>query len=113
VDPNAPIKGKCVWWREFPNEEDTYNVRVKEHDKRVNCSCFVEGRRGLSRVPMCPPTVRTRAHAATTFGTRLRSGARTRKEQRVSLKRRGLPAALRCWHAIRYTADMNYCRSEA
>jgi len=43
-DPFAPVRGKCVWWREFPNEEDKYNVRLKEHEKSVQCSCFVEGK---------------------------------------------------------------------
>jgi hypothetical protein len=43
-DPYAPIKGKCVWWREFPNDEDRYDPHLKEDQKRVYCSCFVEGR---------------------------------------------------------------------
>lgn len=43
-DPYAPIKGKCVWWREFPVEEDRWNVRLKPDEKTVSCSCFVEGR---------------------------------------------------------------------
>jgi len=42
-DPYAPIKGKCTWWREFPNEEDKHDVRLKEPEKRIYCSCFVEG----------------------------------------------------------------------
>ncbi|TLM99236.1 MAG: hypothetical protein FDZ75_00560 [Actinobacteria bacterium] len=40
----APIKGKCTWWREMPNEEDRWDVRLKEHERRVYCSCFVEGK---------------------------------------------------------------------
>lgn len=43
-DPYAPIKGKCRWWREFPNDEDTHDPRLKEGQKRVYCSCFVEGK---------------------------------------------------------------------
>jgi len=39
----APIKGKCSWWREFPNEEDRFNVAISVRDKRVQCVCFVEG----------------------------------------------------------------------
>jgi hypothetical protein len=45
MDPYSPIRGKCVWWREVPNPEDTHNVNVKPPDKRVDCSCFVEGYR--------------------------------------------------------------------
>ena len=44
VDAFSPVKGKCLWWREIPNDEDTYGVRLKEHEKRVYCSCFVEGK---------------------------------------------------------------------
>jgi len=43
-DPYAPVKGKCIWWREFPVQEDTWDVRIKEADKGVACSCFVEGK---------------------------------------------------------------------
>ena len=43
-DPYAPIKGKCVWWREFPVEEDKWNTRLKPDDRAIACSCFVEGK---------------------------------------------------------------------
>jgi hypothetical protein len=43
-DPYAPIKGKCIWWREFPNQEDVWDVRLKDAEKTVSCSCFVEGK---------------------------------------------------------------------
>ena len=43
-DPYAPIKGKCIWWREFPTQEDLWDVRLKESEKTVACSCFVEGK---------------------------------------------------------------------
>jgi len=43
-DSFAPIKGKCTWWRETPVPEDVYDPRLKEHERRVNCSCFVEGK---------------------------------------------------------------------
>ncbi len=43
-DPFAPVRGKCKWWREIPSEEDKYDVRLKEHEKSVYCSCFVEGK---------------------------------------------------------------------
>lgn len=39
----APVKGKCTWWRERPDEEDAWDVRVPRPEKRVHCSCFVEG----------------------------------------------------------------------
>lgn len=43
-DGYTPVKGKCTWWREAAVDEDIYDVRLKEHEKRVYCSCFVEGR---------------------------------------------------------------------
>ena len=43
TDPFAPIRGKCVWWREMPNEEDLYDSDLKSPQKRIECSCFVEG----------------------------------------------------------------------
>jgi hypothetical protein len=45
VDKFSTIRGKCVWWREIPNAEDLYDVSVKTADKRIDCSCFVEGHR--------------------------------------------------------------------
>lgn len=44
TDPFAPVKGKCTWWRESAVDEDRWATRIKEDDKRVNCSCFVEGK---------------------------------------------------------------------
>ena len=40
----SPIKGKCTWWREFPVEDDVWDVRLKDAEKRVECTCFVEGK---------------------------------------------------------------------
>lgn len=40
---NAPIRGKCTWWRESERDEDRWDVRVKPADRRVDCTCFVEG----------------------------------------------------------------------
>jgi len=58
MDAYAPVRGKCVWWREVPNSEDIYNLDVKEPDKRWDCSCFVEGFQWtfpLAEVPVeCP-----------------------------------------------------------
>lgn len=39
----TPIKGKCTWWRESAIDEDTWDARIKDAEKRVQCSCFVEG----------------------------------------------------------------------
>lgn len=43
MDPYAPIKGKCAFWREHPNEEDVWDMSVKKEDKRVTCTCFIDG----------------------------------------------------------------------
>jgi hypothetical protein len=43
-DTYAPVRGKCTWWRERFVEEDEYNVRLKAGERRVNCTCFVEGK---------------------------------------------------------------------
>lgn len=43
-DAYSPIKGKCTWWREMPLQDDIYDVRLKDDEKRVNCSCFTEGK---------------------------------------------------------------------
>jgi hypothetical protein len=42
-DPYSPVRGKCVWWREIPDVEDRFDINVKPADKRVECSCFIEG----------------------------------------------------------------------
>jgi hypothetical protein len=39
-----PVKGKCTWWRESPHEDDVYDNRLRDRDKRIVCMCFVEGR---------------------------------------------------------------------
>ena len=43
MDPYSPIKGKCTWWREVAVDDDTHDISIKPVDKRVQCSCFVEG----------------------------------------------------------------------
>jgi len=43
-DSFSPLRGKCIWWREVAVEEDTYDIRLREDQRRVYCSCFVEGR---------------------------------------------------------------------
>ena len=42
-DGFAPVRGKCSYWREAANEDDRWETRIKREDKRVECSCFVEG----------------------------------------------------------------------
>lgn len=62
----APVKGKCTWWREFPNEDDRFDYSLAPEDRRVNCVCFVEGDawRYLAKdVPAdCPVGRRCRYH---------------------------------------------------
>jgi hypothetical protein len=55
MDNYSPVRGKCVWWREVPNAEDLYDLNVKEPDKRVDCSCFMEGYRWTFRTAEIPP----------------------------------------------------------
>ncbi len=43
VDGYTPVKGKCMWWREIPDADELYNMRIKDADKLVRCMCFVEG----------------------------------------------------------------------
>ena len=43
MDAYTPIKGKCTWWRECLKEDDRYDIMIKDADKRIDCSCFVEG----------------------------------------------------------------------
>ncbi len=43
MDAYSPVRGKCTWWRETPVEEDAHNITIKAADKRVRCTCFVEG----------------------------------------------------------------------
>lgn len=43
MDAYSPIKGKCRFWREAPEVDDQYNTLIKKGDKRVLCTCFVEG----------------------------------------------------------------------
>ena len=43
MDVFMPVRGKCTWWREIPHYEDAHDIRLKAEEKRINCSCFVEG----------------------------------------------------------------------
>ena len=44
MDVYVPVKGKCTWWREIPNEEDRHDISLRANKKRVECVCVVEGR---------------------------------------------------------------------
>lgn len=43
-DRFSPIKGKCTWWREYPVDDDVWDSRLKPDQKRIECTCFVEGK---------------------------------------------------------------------
>ncbi|MDO8916044.1 MAG: hypothetical protein Q7W16_08190, partial [Coriobacteriia bacterium] len=43
-DAYAPIKKKCTYWREHRSDDDRFDSRIKAADKRVECSCVVEGK---------------------------------------------------------------------
>lgn len=64
ADGFSPIKRKCTYWRERPNEEDRFDSRVKKPDQRIECSCFIEGRMWpatASTIPSdCPERYRCR-----------------------------------------------------
>lgn len=65
-DAYTPIRGKCTWWREQPVEEDEYDRRIADDDRRIRCSCFVEGfvwTYATSELPSdCPDANRCRYH---------------------------------------------------
>lgn len=54
-DAFSPIRGKCMWWRETAVDEDVYDVRLREDEKRVNCACFVEGHLWIHSRGEVPP----------------------------------------------------------
>jgi len=54
-DPYSPVKEKCIWWREFPVQEDKWDMRIKDVDKRIACSCFVEGKGWEFKTCELPP----------------------------------------------------------
>ncbi len=43
MDGFSPIRGKCQFWREAAHIDDTWDTRVLKEDKRVICSCFIDG----------------------------------------------------------------------
>jgi len=38
-----PIRGKCTWWRERVVDDDRWDIMLKEAQRRIECSCFIEG----------------------------------------------------------------------
>ncbi len=66
MDLTKPIRGKCGWWREFPDEEDRFDRGLPSGAKRVHCVCFVEGdawQYAARDVPRdCPSSRRCRYH---------------------------------------------------
>lgn len=43
MDVYASIKGKCMWWREIPDEGDAVDRDIPAEKKRVQAVCFVLG----------------------------------------------------------------------
>ena len=66
LDGQAQIRGKCQYWRERMDEYDRWDRDVRPADKRVTCSCFVEGRLWAVTVETppadCPERDRCRYH---------------------------------------------------
>lgn len=67
-DGFSQVRGKCRFWRERLEEEDRFDSEVKPRDRRVHCSCFVEGiawEVTVGTVPAeCPLWYRCRYHMA-------------------------------------------------
>lgn len=61
-DEYAPVKKKCTYWREHRYDDDRFDSRVKAPDKRVECSCFVEGRAWQATVSTVPSDCPDRLH---------------------------------------------------
>lgn len=43
LDGQTQVRGKCQYWRERMSEEDRWDSDIKASQKRVRCSCFIEG----------------------------------------------------------------------
>lgn len=43
MDPYSPIKGKCAFWREHPNDDDVWDTSIKKENRRIMCTCFIDG----------------------------------------------------------------------
>jgi len=62
VDGFSPINGKCRFWRESAEVDDQYNTSIKKEDKRVICTCFVEGDMWTMRAKETPADCPKRYH---------------------------------------------------
>jgi hypothetical protein len=62
TDGYSPIRGKCNYWRERPHEDDRWDMTVKAPDKRIECSCFVEGKVWYATASTIPPDCPERFH---------------------------------------------------
>ncbi len=58
----APIKGKCMWWRELPVDDDVWDTRLTPEEKRISCSCFVEGKGWMYETAELPLDCPDRRH---------------------------------------------------
>lgn len=69
-NPYAPVRRKCMYWRERLSDEDRWDTRIKPEDRRVECTCFVEGfgwSVTVSTLPEdCPERRRCRYYIRTT-----------------------------------------------
>lgn len=69
MDAFSPVKGKCQFWREYPEEDDRYNTSIKFDNKRVRCSCWVDGDQWLvtnATIPAdCPRKFECRYYIST------------------------------------------------
>lgn len=54
MDAYSPVRGKCQYWREAANEEDRWDLRLKDEQRHVECTCFVEGDRWVFLRPEVP-----------------------------------------------------------
>ncbi len=54
MDAFSPIKGKCRFWREQENLEDVWDTSLKKDEKRVVCTCFVEGDMWIEKAKEVP-----------------------------------------------------------
>jgi hypothetical protein len=43
LDGLTIVRGKCQFWREQLVEADRYDTGIKARDRRVHCSCFIDG----------------------------------------------------------------------
>lgn len=61
-DGYAPIRQKCTFWRERAWEDDRWDMSLKKADKRVECSCFVEGKIWMVTASVVPSDCPDRVH---------------------------------------------------